>query len=89
VTSEGNDSFWFAGKAWRHSLMEGIRIAAIFAITTFIVSSLGWIFRTSENLVSYLERSFLLSLLVGLPFLPIFAVWTRWDIWRGNRVRPK
>ena len=89
MSSEAGDSFWIASKAWRHSLMEGIRVAAIAVITIFLARAAAWIFHSDQDLVSWLSMALLLGLFIGLPLLPIFAVWTRWDIWRGNQVRPK
>lgn len=89
MTSADSDSFWHAGRTWRHSLLEGLRIAAIPAITISTVRTLGWLFHTDEEFAPWLWSSARLGLLVGLPLLPIFAVWTRWDVWRGNQLKAK
>ena len=89
MSQNADDSFWVAPRAWRHSLIEGVRVAAIGAITIWVVRGLGWIFHTEQDLGSWLWSTFLMGLLIGAPLLPVFAVWTRLDIWHGNKVKPK
>ena len=89
MRSGKGDSFWFGVSAWRHSLIEGVRAAAIVFVTISVVWSLGWLFHTDQNLASWLSDALLVGFLTGLPFLPTFAIWTHCDVWRGNQVKPK
>lgn len=83
------DHFWLAPRAWSSAALEGLRVAAIIAITIFSIRSAGWIFRTETNLIEWLTGAGMAALFCALPAFLIFAVWTRWDIWRNNQVKPK
>jgi membrane protein YdbS with pleckstrin-like domain len=87
--AEEVDRFWAGKKVWRYAASEGVLVFKLFFSITFVIGTIGWIFRTETPFFSWIARILALAVSFGLVFSIPFVFWSRWSSWKNHKAAQK